>query len=965
MKKILSILAVAAVAFTACTTDITEDVVKNEGVAYSVPLEFAVEQEVSRAFLGDDLSISFEEGDEVGVYVTPADATAAVTKNAKGTIAKKDGVLTVSVDVASFAAGDKVMAYYPYDAANNNNEATDIILTMPHVQVQSELDKVTLKHMPMVSEATILESASNGSLYFRPVASIIKLNVYSDTADLQGATIANARFHAEKHENVTACNYISGNRSGFDLTSITREGEIEVKKEAVVGGTANKWTITSTPTALQVAYRVNVNCANDIATVGTSKSDAASLYLCIWPGNYGGKKHDSENLSYIQIWTEKGYCKVNVPTTYEFGRGMIRPFSVNLKKDDSFRASVGMEFLYTSAHVSGIVTEQMLNEELIVIGSGAECDNIASTPQTSYNTVGTPDNLRVAYVQTLNGEYGARLEYFTAAKNTLKRGDKIRITLNGTKQFNAAKAYTKDGKTTAATSNVNHIRITNFAPENILELTSGCEDEIVVKEKTLAELTDKDVFTEVTLKNMEMVIKKTVQSGTAKDNNLTSTGYDHNAPFTYGFESNYGGTNVKSSVLPTMMQDKDNNAILALINPQCGNWRRNVGVPQGVGSVKGVLVHETSKAFGDIADGNIGKYQFRPYDETSFSGIPAATEDATKVIAMWNPSKATNSIIYYHFTCAEEGGLGAVQAGGYKLGTTTAGDALYEAGIVPQNKMWATHGELTDGTALLYSSNRVRINKKIYYWYNNATNATITNSTYPIGLLHGLKSRTTKGHATDGNSNSQYTSIIFHSATAGFYEWDANGTWTGKTNGFIVEFPGAKATGKTAVSFSIAPNNGAKHRHHVFGYPLYWKVECSVDGGNTWTACTNAITGNTSGHFDMHMYNLYINNAGYFKPGEDSTQATATSDLNVYYKGISPTGTYAPGGYTQQKFILPESAQGAAKVMVKISPRDTQLAWPASSDYNASLTSTNLHATQTLVHGHAYGVEDVAVTCVK
>ena len=143
MKKILSILAVAAVAFTACTTDITEDVVKNEGVAYSVPLEFAVEQEVSRAFLGDDLSISFEEGDEVGVYVTPADATAAVTKNAKGTIAKKDGVLTVSVDVASFAAGDKVMAYYPYDAANNNNEATDIILTMPHVQVQSELDKVS------------------------------------------------------------------------------------------------------------------------------------------------------------------------------------------------------------------------------------------------------------------------------------------------------------------------------------------------------------------------------------------------------------------------------------------------------------------------------------------------------------------------------------------------------------------------------------------------------------------------------------------------------------------------------------------------------------------------------------------------------------------------------------------------------------------------------------------------------
>ena len=127
MKKILSILAVAAMAFTACTTDIVEDVVKNESVEYATPLEFGIDLEVSRAFMDDETTIKFEAGDKVGVYVTPADANAEATKNAEGTIVMVNGKPRVNVQVASFAAGDTVMAYYPYNTLNENKEASALV----------------------------------------------------------------------------------------------------------------------------------------------------------------------------------------------------------------------------------------------------------------------------------------------------------------------------------------------------------------------------------------------------------------------------------------------------------------------------------------------------------------------------------------------------------------------------------------------------------------------------------------------------------------------------------------------------------------------------------------------------------------------------------------------------------------------------------------------------------------------
>ena len=923
MKKILSMLAVAAVAFTACTTDFVEETGNGGAVKYSVPLEFAVEQEVSRAFMNDDVNIQFENGDEFGIYITPADATATATKNAKGTF--NNGV--VSADVASFAAGDKVMVYYPYHTQNNDREATDIILTMQHVQTQTAASVANLKGMPMVSVATELEGATGGSILFRPVASVVKFNIYTDDVDFQDAVISSVRFHAEKHENVSACNFVSGNRTGFDLSTITANSEIEVKKDATIGGATNKFVITSAPAALQVAYRVNVNCQNECARVGSSAENASSIYLCVWPGEYGGKKFDSESLSLIQIWTDKGYFKVNVADNYEFGRAMIRPFNVKVVKDSNFRASVDMKYVFEHAHAAGLTTEQMLNEEVIVIGSGAENLNMRKPENTAWNAMDHDLNTKTVYVQTMDGKYGAQLEYRYASHNTLKRGDKLTISLVGTKQYN----YAKKSGTTEATASANCVLIRDFCVENILTLTHDCEGEIVTKEKTLAELTDQDIYTDVKIKNLEFVHK--------------------GGAFVYGQGSMAGKPELAHDIrahYATMMQDNTGKAIFALINAKCP-WKRDlvggtVLAPNGVGKVHGVLVNCIDLAYGDM-----GKFQIRPFDQNSFD-MGTELEYATNQLVDWRMDKKTISVGAYTWN-------GNAAAGGYITGSTSV--------PTPQNKLHGVHG-ITDGSAVLYTTNLKAM--ATHFTITGGNNSTLKNTSYLPGIVAGDKNYKEEYKGSNGatvadvKTATRGTTLQYYQDVASFYEWDENGAWTGNTTGLVMEFPATAASGAMGVEFSISPTPYANVNNAnppvlsklmvkgtLLGYPYLWKVEASTDNGVTWTRCTNAING-TQEFKMLPLVNWNADNTAYNSPFGSIKLANNLE--------------FCPG-MTQQKFLLPDGTAGADKVMIKISPASLQLAYPTDGTFKATMDDPTKLCTKDYSYPCAVMLEDLAVTYAK
>ena len=444
--------------------------------------------------------------------------------------------------------------------------------------------------------------------------------------------------------------------------------------------------------------------------------------------NTGVKRIATIKVSYTDLDGNKTEGTLRV---IQRGETIKRPIAASAVRDVLTAAG---NYIYAS--VSDDTGDYADALELVVIGSGTECANIATNSMTAHSTVVNLNN-KIAYVQTLDGAYGFRIDFAAEADNTLKRGDKFSLLLDGVKivREDAPARYS----------------ISKPQTNSFDGLTTGNESDIATKEKSISELTDDDVYTEVTLTDAEAVTKKTVNYNTT-----TATA----APWTFGFESNIKTGWERFSVLPSLVQDKNNDAIIALFNAHCGDWRRNIGVPQGFGSMKGVIVHEKMKNVGNIADGNIGKYQIRFYDETSFSGVSTAEENATKVIAMWSPLTGSNSVNNYKFTCEDTSSTGELRACGYQVGAkSNTSDPLLSAGIVPTNKMWATHGDVTDGSALFYSTNNTLINKTIHYWYSKANSGTIDNREYPLGLVNGLKGRTTIGNGSDNNSLSPFSSI--------------------------------------------------------------------------------------------------------------------------------------------------------------------------------------------------------------
>ena len=591
---------------------------------------------------------------------------------------------------------------------------------------------------------------------------------------------------------------------------------------------------------------------------------------------------------------------------------------------ESLREPLASAGDYTYASVSDDNGDYVDALAVVVIGSGTECANIGEPKQLGWNSWDITVGEKIAYVQTLDGKYGFRLNFESASENILKRGDKLELTLDNL-------------KITRIDSPVRY-EISNISPSNLTTnaIVEDQQSAIVVKEKSISELTDDDLYTEVSLKAVEFLVK--------------------DAPYVMGFASD-GMTGVLEDTDPakaaavkaqfaTMMQDEKDDAIFLLINSACA-WARDltsgIQVPQGVGTAKGVLVHSDYKAYS-----NLGKYQLRPYDASSFE-MGTAYANAGVEHAGFHLNLYTVSVGKYRWN----GNLDGSSNGGFLTGNTSVTKAC-------QNKLHATNG-ITDGTAVLYTTNLTPV-----VTHNNGQGGTASkyaNCSYHPGINDGYKAVKTIASTlpnADHSASSKATALCFVHDVASYYEWDENGNWTGETTGIIVEFPGASK--QMSISFTIGSMTPSKtdntnkitdfrNRYMTFGFPLYWKVECSTDGGASWSRCTCALTGadqfmqNPTMHWFNGSYNYYT----------DALKSLTTSSR---YTPVE----HCPG-YMQQKFVLPASAIGAQNVMVKISPASLRLAGYGIA-YTDSI-DTGVDCYSGYSYPHSLMLEDVSVTYAK
>ena len=552
--------------------------------------------------------------------------------------------------------------------------------------------------------------------------------------------------------------------------------------------------------------------------------------------------------------------------------------------------------------------EDMRDYVMLRVITGKENPNTEMNPNTNWNAIDFTASARTGYAQSEDGKYGFRLQFASTDDNTLEAFSKVRLYLDGT--------------TLSLENNPDRYTISNIKAQDIVVETSGTISDLPVKERTIATISDLDVYTHVTLTDMEFVVK--------------------DGPYTYGIETMIAapGHDIRDN-LATMMQDADNNAIYALINSNC-TWRRDNStgktVPKGVGRASGVIVHTVDPAYGDM-----GRFQLRPLDESSFD-IPSEEAFANNILARWSLTKSTVSIGQYVWNG------GGTSNNGYKIGNTST---------MNQNKMHATHG-ITDGSAVLYTTNLTMINGATtgHPAITGGYASTMNNYQYQPAIICGTKGTTDEYSASIGDmlGQSKSTALVFRHDVASYYEWN-NGKWTGNTTGIIVEFPATQASGTLSISFTTSAmqvgsidNSGVPKKHFYKGlthsFPLYWKVECSTDGGNSWELCTNTVNG--SQEFEMRSV------VNWLSGNNNMVNPVTSAVMNPY------TPTAMPAGFIQEKFTLPASATGAFRVMVKISPKSLRLA-SFGATFSDSI-DTGVDCTETTKYPSAFMLEDVVVT---
>ena len=246
--------------------------------------------------------------------------------------------------------------------------------------------------------------------------------------------------------------------------------------------------------------------------------------------------------------------------------------------------------------------------------------NIVSSPQTGQYAFDRTENDRTVYLESTDGRYGFCLKFATEDDNTLERFSKVRLSLDGAilEKKAVPECYTITGLTAA----------------NILETSTPDEFKIPVKTKRIAELTDDDIFTLVSVPDLEIMCKDGAYTNCTDGYSLK----DDVNPI--------GATAPRWDVAPLMCYDKTGEVIHMLTNAAVP-WRRFSSgrdlefysvVAQGSGTFRGIVVAD------DVAPvrfGDLGRYQLRAMTQ----GEIALTEEPfSKTIVEWNWNDRQNDL---------------------------------------------------------------------------------------------------------------------------------------------------------------------------------------------------------------------------------------------------------------------------------------------------------------------------------
>ena len=553
----------------------------------------------------------------------------------------------------------------------------------------------------------------------------------------------------------------------LQLDSQSKADTVIIKQDGIVPylNCANPFVTAKGSEAGSVSFDVDTNIPFEQIAISYSEGadkwvkdifyEEGHVYMNV-EQNGATPRNCTLNLSFTELWDS--------PTDV----------TLFLKQSDS-SDNFGVEKSF--ADIRGLATADgyTVNEALVLNGwiiSDCKSKNMELNPSISSSKVDTSVSDKTAYIESEDGTMGFRLQFNDAKDNTLTRYSKVSIDLNGA--------------TITVEDNPTRYTISGLTNLNLLSGTAHSAAELPKKEKAISELTDDDIYTFVTLKNTEFLVKYGSYCNIRDNYALAS---EVNAIL---------GTSVNSRMdgWAELLHDNNGDGIYMLINTLCPWRRKGNGVPQGAGDMNGIIVHTNMPRYG----GYIGRYSIRPVDEEDILSMGNGASNYTK-IAEFNGER---------FRC-RFGLVTRVYGSRYadqKLSSVLAPDY-----IMPDS--WSKI-------------------KMEMFCENHVT--PISKQSYPIQAGNEYSALTAENSglrklsaSEDPTENAAETGIEFYAQVKGWYQWDEDGNVIGY-NGFRWEFNASSLQGEQMI-FGFTFHAGSVTYSNSRTFPAHWIVECKIGDG--------------------------------------------------------------------------------------------------------------------------------------
>lgn len=240
-----------------------------------------------------------------------------------------------------------------------------------------------------------------------------------------------------------------------------------------------------------------------------------------------------------------------------------------------------------------------------IITSDVEHPNLYDGQQVSYRDNSTSMNNRTVYFQSHDAKYGVRLLFAREVADVKKcsKYAEVTVSLKG--------AILKVNEKGA-------VSVEELPAGCVLSVKPGNASNVPVKHRSVNELTVEDIYTWVTLDDCEFVFKDGAYTNILESYALNSVVNSQYKPVSY------------MNTWQTLLCDKNATPFYMVINARTP-WRRSGnGVPQGKGTISGILCATVNPRYSDVH-----AWQIRPFEESDID-FEWKGEGSFNTLCEWN-----------------------------------------------------------------------------------------------------------------------------------------------------------------------------------------------------------------------------------------------------------------------------------------------------------------------------------------